>query len=157
MQLRRHQHNPGFYHQLNNSSLSNCQLVHPRVLVQPVQFALPHAPRLLSIRPLIQRFVFRGAIANRGWLKRKPFNISKNQFNLLKLSGTSSIYGTCPALLNALNLDIQFVHEGRLHSAEQFQLKVVRKKGDTYVTPTRRETIKKIYVLYIRSQPVKLN
>ncbi|CAF1540830.1 unnamed protein product [Didymodactylos carnosus] len=57
MQLRRHQHNPGFYRQLNNSSLSYRQLVHPRVLVQPVQFALPHVPRLLSILPLIQRFV----------------------------------------------------------------------------------------------------
>ncbi|CAF1369004.1 unnamed protein product [Didymodactylos carnosus] len=67
MQLRRHQHNSGFYRQLSNSSLLNRQLVHPHNLARPpVQFALPHAPRLLSIRPLIQRFVFCGAIANRG-------------------------------------------------------------------------------------------
>ncbi|CAF0970323.1 unnamed protein product [Didymodactylos carnosus] len=149
MQRRRLQYTLGFYRQLNNTGLKAPTLT-PLHNV-PVPQIFPQPPRLSSIQPLIQRFIFRGATAKRDWQKNKPFFITKHQYKQLKLSGKNGLYKPSQQLLNALGLDLQF-HDGRnLHEATQIQFRIIKQKKRTYATGTTpRRSIDNIFVLYIR-------
>ncbi|CAF1386849.1 unnamed protein product [Didymodactylos carnosus] len=158
MQPCRPQHTLGFYRQLNNTGLTTT--ASPPLHALPVQEILPQPPRLSSVQPLIQRFIFHGALAKRGWQKNKSFFITQHQYKQLKLAGTNGHYKPSELLLNALNVDLQFHHEGKLHQATNIQFRIIKQKKENYETPTvQSRAIINIFVLsvrFIRAQPTHL-
>ncbi|CAF4461786.1 unnamed protein product, partial [Didymodactylos carnosus] len=87
----------------------------------------------------------------RGWQKNKSFFITPQQYKQLKLAGTNGHYKPSELLLNVLNVDLQFHHEGKLHQATNIQFGIIKQKKENYETPTvQNRAIINIFVLSVR-------